>query len=127
MDQHEYMDKTVEILKNRFYFSVTKFLVFKKLRHTKSVTFVCFDEEFKYRNFFNDFGPLNISYLYKYCCRITKLLQSAQGKKKIVHYTSHDPNKKANAAYLVGCFAVICLKMNPFEVYKCLIATEPYR
>lgn len=124
---HEFVDKAVEVLKNRLYFAVSKFSSYKRLKSTKSLNFVCFDEEFRYRNFFQDFGPLNISCLYKYCCKMTKLLQNFRGKKKIVHYTSHDPNRKANAAYLIGCFAVICIKMEPFEVYKILMITEPYK
>ncbi|XP_044264407.1 dual specificity protein phosphatase CDC14B-like isoform X2 [Tribolium madens] len=127
MESHEYIDKTVEILKNRFYFAVSKFSVYKRLKNSRNYQYICFDEELRYRNFFHDFGPLNISCLYKYSCKVTKMLQNFRGRKKIVHYTSHDPNKKANAAYLVGCFAVVCMKMEPFEVYKILLITEPYK
>lgn len=122
--QQEFTDKTVEILKNRFYFAVTKH---KRLKSTGTHHYVSFDDEFKYRNFFQDFGPLNISCLYKYSCKLTRLLQNCRGRKRVVHYTSHDPNKKTNAAYLVGCFAVISMKMEPFEIHKMLLNTEPFK
>lgn len=127
MESHEYIDKSIEILKNRLYFAISKFSNYKRLKSTKSLNFICFDEEFKYRNFYQDFGPLNISCLYKYTCKITKLLQNFKGKKKIVHYTCHDANKKTNAACLIGCFAVICLKIEPFEMYKKLLIAEPFK
>lgn len=60
-----------------------------------------------YENFFNDFGPLTICMLYRYCQKLNrKLASTLHAKKKIVHYTSMDEEKRLNAAYLIGSYAV---------------------
>ena len=56
---------------------------------------------------FADFGPLNLAMLYRYCCKVNKKLKSVSlAKKKIVHFTSFDSRKRANAAFLVASYAV---------------------
>uniref|UniRef100_A0A672JVX3 protein-tyrosine-phosphatase n=1 Tax=Sinocyclocheilus grahami TaxID=75366 RepID=A0A672JVX3_SINGR len=42
--------------------------------------------------------------------------------KRIVHYTSFDQRKRANAAVLIGAYAVIYLKKTPEEAYRALIS-----
>ena len=39
-------------------------------------------------------------------------------QKKIVHYTTMDAPKRANAAYLMAAFAVIYLDKTPEEAYR---------
>ncbi|XP_071346290.1 dual specificity protein phosphatase CDC14AB-like isoform X2 [Trachinotus anak] len=43
-------------------------------------------------------------------------------RKKLVHYTSYDQKKRANAAVLIGAYAVIYLKRSPEEAYRTLIS-----
>jgi len=43
---------------------------------------------------------------------------STLAKKKIVHYTTLDAHKRANAAYLMASYAVIYLKMSPDQAMK---------
>lgn len=58
-------------------------------------------------SFYADFGPLNLAMLYRYCCKLNKKLKSVSlSRKKIVHYTSFDQRKRANAAFLIGSYAV---------------------
>ena len=33
---------------------------------------------------------------------------SSLAKKRLIHYTSYDGRKRANSAYLIGCYAVSC-------------------
>ncbi|GAB1288049.1 Dual specificity protein phosphatase CDC14A [Apodemus speciosus] len=49
-------------------------------------------------------------------------------RKKIVHYTSFDQRKRANAAFLIGAYAVIYLKKTPEEAYRALLSgsNPPY-
>ncbi|KFO88834.1 Dual specificity protein phosphatase CDC14A, partial [Buceros rhinoceros silvestris] len=49
-------------------------------------------------------------------------------RKKIVYYTSFDQRKRANAAFLIGAYAVIYLKKTPEEVYRTLLSgsNPPY-
>uniref|UniRef100_A0A3B5LEI8 protein-tyrosine-phosphatase n=1 Tax=Xiphophorus couchianus TaxID=32473 RepID=A0A3B5LEI8_9TELE len=45
--------------------------------------------------------------LYRYCCKLNKKLKSfTLTRKRIVHYTSFDQRKRANAAVLIGGYAV---------------------
>lgn len=86
------------------------FVVFKKNikpKNTAITHYFNIDEEFVYENFYNDFGPLNICILYRYCMKLnTKLSAKSHANKKIVHYTSMNPAKRLNAAYLIGSYAV---------------------
>nr|XP_023497320.1 dual specificity protein phosphatase CDC14A isoform X5 [Equus caballus] len=80
-------------------------------------------------DFYADFGPLNLAMVYRYCCKLNKKLKSySLSRKKIVHYTCFDQRKRANAAFLIGAYAVIYLKKTPEEAYRALLSgsTAPY-
>ncbi|XP_054836507.1 dual specificity protein phosphatase CDC14A isoform X3 [Eublepharis macularius] len=67
--------------------------------------------------------------LYRYCCKLNKKLKSfSLSRKKIVHYTSFDQRKRANAAFLIGAYSVIYLKKTPEEAYRILLSgsNPPY-
>jgi len=49
----------------------------------------------------------------------------ALADKKIVYYTSHDQQKRANGAYLMTSFAIIHLKKNAEEAYAPLVGISP--
>ncbi|XP_015431452.1 PREDICTED: dual specificity protein phosphatase CDC14A-like [Dufourea novaeangliae] len=109
-----------EFIKDRFYFA-TLANVRKDARTTSNILFFTIDDELIYNNFYNDFGPLNIGCLYRYCCKVNKKLQSPANKnKRIVHYTSQTEHKRANAAYLVASYAVLYLNKSPEEAYNAL-------
>ncbi|XP_032294579.1 dual specificity protein phosphatase CDC14A [Drosophila virilis] len=102
------------------------FVVFKKNikpKNTANTHYFSIDDEYVYENFYNDFGPLNICILYRYCMKLnTKLSAKSHANKKIVHYTSMNPAKRLNAAYLIGSYAIIYLNKTPEEAYR-LLAT----
>ncbi|GIY47782.1 dual specificity protein phosphatase CDC14A [Caerostris darwini] len=76
-------------------------------------------------SFYSDFGPLNLAKLYRYCCKLNKKLKSySLSKKKIVHYTTSDPRKRVNAAFLIGSYAIIYLKKSPVEAYQPLVSNN---
>uniref|UniRef100_A0A3P8QBL5 Dual specificity/tyrosine protein phosphatase N-terminal domain-containing protein n=1 Tax=Astatotilapia calliptera TaxID=8154 RepID=A0A3P8QBL5_ASTCA len=73
--------------------------------------------------FYADFGPLNLATLYRYCWKLNKKLKSfTMSRKRLVHYTSYDQKKRANAAVLIGAYAVMYLKRSPEGAYMTLIA-----
>ncbi|KAJ8925290.1 hypothetical protein NQ315_009119, partial [Exocentrus adspersus] len=120
----------VEILNKQLYFAVLKAKSSKsttKLKSTMDTFFFSIDDELIYENYYADFGPLNISCLYKYCCKLRKYLQYAKGVKQVVHYTCGCPEKKTNSATLMGLFCVIFLKMNPKDVWRLLQELGPYK
>ncbi|XP_078045129.1 dual specificity protein phosphatase CDC14A [Augochlora pura] len=109
-----------EYIKDRFYFA-TLASGRKFARSTPNIHCFTIDDELIYNNFYNDFGPLNLACLYKYCCMVKKKLQSPTNKyNQIVHYTSQRGDKRANAAYLAASYAVLFLNKSPKEAYNIL-------
>ncbi|XP_067846687.1 dual specificity protein phosphatase CDC14AB isoform X2 [Heptranchias perlo] len=114
-----------EFSKDRLYFATLR----NKPKSTVNTHYFCTDEELVYENFYADFGPLNLAQLYRYCCKLNKKLKSfTLSRKKIVHYTSFDQRKRANAAFLIGAYSVIYLQKSPEEAYRSLVAGKnpPY-
>ncbi|KAK7879832.1 hypothetical protein WMY93_033502 [Mugilogobius chulae] len=108
-----------EIIKDRLYFTTLRL----KPKNTALIHYFSSDEEFVYESFYSDFGPLNLAMLYRYCTKLHKRLKSLTlSKKKLVHFTSHEPKKRANAAVLIGAYAVVYLKRDPDEVYRSLLS-----
>ncbi|KFR13451.1 Dual specificity protein phosphatase CDC14A, partial [Opisthocomus hoazin] len=110
---------------DRLYFATLR----NKPKSTVNTHYFCTDEELIYENFFGDFGPLNLAMLYRYCCKLNKKLKYfSLSRKKIVYYTSFDQRKRANAAFLIGTYAVIFLKKTPEEAYRTLLSgsNPPY-
>jgi cell division cycle 14 len=65
-----------------------------------------------YEPFNQDFGPLNIANTHKYIRELCRLLADERYKNcKLFHYTSTKQDRQANAAYLMGAFMVVVLKM----------------
>ncbi|XP_069375650.1 dual specificity protein phosphatase CDC14AB isoform X2 [Paralichthys olivaceus] len=108
-----------EFIRERLYFATLR----SKPKSTTNTHYFCTDEEFVYENFYADFGPLNLSMLFRYCCKLNKKLKSfTLTRKRIVHYTSFNQRKRSNAAVLIGGYAVIYLKKTPEEAYRALIS-----
>lgn len=83
---------------------------------TNAIHYFSIDDELVYESFFNDFGPLNICMLYNYTQKLErKLSKNLHAKKKIVHYTTVDPAKRLNAAFLIGAYAVSILSSSNVE------------
>ncbi|XP_059197548.1 dual specificity protein phosphatase CDC14AB [Centropristis striata] len=118
-DEPEPLLGAAQLIKERLYFATLR----SKPKSTANTHYFCTDDEFVYENFYADFGPLNLSMLYRYCCKLNKKLKSfTLTRKRIVHYTSFDQRKRSNAAVLIGGYAVIYLKKTPEEAYRALIS-----
>lgn len=75
--------------------------------NSPAIHYFSIDDELLYESFFNDFGPLNICMLYRYCQKLNrKLNTNLHSKKRIVHYTSIDAQHRLNSAFLIGAFSV---------------------
>ncbi|KAM6965019.1 dual specificity protein phosphatase CDC14B isoform 2-T2 [Aplochiton taeniatus] len=104
---------------DQLYFAILR----QKIKSTADRHCFCIDDELSYENFYADFGPLNLAMFYRFCCKLTKKLKSITlSKKKIVFYTCGDQKKQANAAYLIGSYAVMHLQMTPDETYNLLLS-----
>jgi cell division cycle 14 len=79
-----------------------------------------------YEPFNMDFGPLNLSMTYRFCTQLERLLEDPRYKYQlIVHYCSSDPAKLANAAYLMGAFALLVLKRPSAEIWSSFASSVP--
>jgi len=121
MTDHE-LANAHEFIKDRLYFTSCR----APPKRSTDFHFFNVDNELVYEPFFDDFGPLNTAMLYRFCCHLAeKLRDKALADKKLVYYTSLDPQKRANGAYLISAFAIIHLKMTDEEAYKPLIGADP--
>ena len=104
-----------EVLEGRLYFTTFR----GKPSKASGFHFFNIDEEFVYQNFFSDFGPLNLSMMYRYSQLVNeKLKKPSLAKKKIVHWTSLDLHKRANPAFLMGTYLLIYQDKSPEEAAK---------
>ncbi|ESO10472.1 hypothetical protein HELRODRAFT_91786 [Helobdella robusta] len=112
------------------------FLTFQndKLKSSSEVHYFCTDDQFTYKNFNLDFGPLNLAMICRYCILVRKKIESFQATgRKLCHVTSQDSKKRTNAAFLVGCYSVLVAEKSPEETVRCLISQPkvpiylPYR
>uniref|UniRef100_A0A3Q1J4G8 protein-tyrosine-phosphatase n=1 Tax=Anabas testudineus TaxID=64144 RepID=A0A3Q1J4G8_ANATE len=102
---------------DQLYFAILR----QKIKSTAERHCFCIDEELAYENFYADFGPLNLAMFYRFCCKLTKKLKAITiTRKKIIFYTCGDQKKQANAAYLIGSYAVMHLNMLPEDAYSLL-------
>ncbi|XP_057299661.1 dual specificity protein phosphatase CDC14A-like [Hydractinia symbiolongicarpus] len=125
MYEDQDLGNACEFIKDRLYFATLR----NKPKSSTTTHYFCIDEELIYENFYADFGPLNLSMLYRYCKKLIKKLKTpVLSRKRIVHYTSYDSRKRANAACLIGCYAVIYLNKSPDDAYRPLISgcNPPY-
>eukprot|EP00052_Salpingoeca_macrocollata_P013961 m.109161 g.109161 ORF g.109161 m.109161 type:complete len:451 (-) comp19130_c0_seq2:993-2345(-) len=114
--------KECEFIKDRLYFCT----VTKPPASTDEATFFSVDGRLTYTPFHLDFGPMNLSMLYKYCEYLNRVLLSPANRGRvIVHYTTFDERKRANAAFLIAAYAVIYLKRSPEEAFRPLEGLQP--
>lgn len=112
-----------EFIKDRLYFTSCRA---PPTRPAADHHFFSVDNNLVYEGFFDDFGPLNLAMLYRFCCHLAdKLQDKALANKKIIYYTSHDPHKRANGAYLMTAFAIIHLKRSAEEAYMPIMGMRP--
>ncbi|XP_028313462.1 dual specificity protein phosphatase CDC14B isoform X2 [Gouania willdenowi] len=111
--------RCIEFINDQLYFAILQ----QKIKSNPERHCFCIDEELAYENFYADFGPLNLAMFYRFSCKLTKKLKSITiSRKKIIFYTCGDQKKQANAAYLIGSYAVMHLNMLPEVAYSLLVS-----
>ncbi|XP_038218613.1 dual specificity protein phosphatase CDC14A-like [Zerene cesonia] len=108
-----------EYIKNVLYFATVR--QGRVLKSTNEAHYFCIDSQLIYENYYSDFGPLNLGCVYKYCKILNDKLKEYLNKQIIVHYTSINPTKKANSAFLLGCYGVLYLSLPPKDALKPLL------
>ena len=111
-----------EFIKDRLYFTCLNSRPSRKPK----VAFFSTDDELVYWNFWEDFGPLNLGQLYRFCQIVSGLLNDPSlAGKRIVYFSSTQSDKRANAAFLISAFAVLYLKRSPKEAYEPFVGIQP--
>ncbi|XP_050530020.1 dual specificity protein phosphatase CDC14C isoform X1 [Daktulosphaira vitifoliae] len=83
------------------------------------------DETLVYENFFNDFGPLNLAMVYRFCTIIRQKLKLG---KKVIHCTSgFDQKKRSNAAVLICAYMIIEHNWTAYQTYMSLSQNRSYQ
>ncbi|KAF9482442.1 phosphatases II [Pholiota conissans] len=88
------------------------------------------DDQLLYLSFFQDWGPLNLSMVYKACILIHELLEDSElSSHRLVLYSSDDPKRKANAALLMALYIMIVQRRAPWEAFHPIAEMEfmPFR
>ncbi|KAK4047913.1 cell division control protein 14 [Microbotryomycetes sp. JL201] len=92
--------------------------------------FFTVDDQLVYLSFYQDSGPLNAACLYRFCLHVHTLLEDAGLRdKRIILYSSDEPDKKANAALLIALYAMIVMRWSPADVLHPIACLElqPFR
>ncbi|GAA5882676.1 hypothetical protein JCM16303_006539 [Sporobolomyces ruberrimus] len=88
------------------------------------------DDQLVYLSFFQDYGPLNIGCLYRFCLHLHNLLEDPTHRNsRIFLYSSDEPDKKVNAALLMSLYAMVVMRWSVADVLHPISCLElqPYR
>ncbi|OAV97950.1 hypothetical protein PTTG_03173 [Puccinia triticina 1-1 BBBD Race 1] len=83
-----------------------------------------------YLSFYQDTGPLNCACLYRFCLHLHELLEdSSMSDRRIILYSSDDPDKKANAALLMALYCMIVLRWSVADALHPIshLEVQPFR
>lgn len=58
---------------DQLYFATLKVSI--RPKSTPDTHYFCIDDQLVYRNFYSDFGPLNLAMLYRYCHKLNRKLK----------------------------------------------------
>lgn len=111
----EIRDGAVEFIRDKLYYVALR----SPPRRVKGCDFLCIDTELVYWNFFLDFGPLNLGQTFRFCQALkAKLEDPDNANQRVVYYSSTNPQKRANAAFLICAFSILYLGRTPEEAYE---------
>ncbi|XGW11666.1 hypothetical protein V3C99_012834 [Haemonchus contortus] len=111
----------VELLPKQLYFASFKAPPHKADPH---VRYIDLDNRVHYEPFYGDFGPLNLSVLYRFTRYLHGLVE-AQRKRKIVVYTDDDDRNRVNGAYIMGSYLIIYQGVSADAAYLRLETAQP--
>eukprot|EP00811_Abedinium_folium_P033048 NODE_6040_length_1710_cov_26.771320.p1 GENE.NODE_6040_length_1710_cov_26.771320~~NODE_6040_length_1710_cov_26.771320.p1 ORF type:complete len:420 (-),score=70.07 NODE_6040_length_1710_cov_26.771320:249-1508(-) len=116
-------DVHIEIMQDRLYWSKD---VGDKPRDTATVLYLATDRNYVYEAFAQDFGPLKLSLIHRFCNRLEQILADLQHQgKRVIVYSSGSPKVQANSVFLVGCYQIALLQRTAEEAYAPFSKIEP--
>jgi hypothetical protein len=114
-EQKYELSKAVEVIKDRLFFASVN----GTLCDTPNHHCFCTDATLCYEPFFSDFGPLNLSCLYRFCQDLIERLKEHEAK-AVVYYCGTKAQSRANSAAMIGAYQIIYMDKTPAEAYSCL-------
>ncbi|KAJ3008536.1 Dual specificity protein phosphatase cdc14a, partial [Thoreauomyces humboldtii] len=91
-----------------------------------SAHFFSIDQILVYINFYSDFGPNNLAHVVRFCDIVQEKLKNPRtADKRICLYSSHDSDKRANAAFLMCAYMMIVHRQAPEEAFAPLLGVQP--
>ncbi|EGT32229.1 hypothetical protein CAEBREN_20594 [Caenorhabditis brenneri] len=104
-----------ELLPNQLYFGCfpNPETIDKSEKTAKKTCFFSVNNRFHYEPFYEDFGPWNLSVLYRLCIQIDKLLEIEEKRgRRVVMFCSEDGSGdyekiRVNTAYVLGSYLII--------------------
>lgn len=114
-----------QIISGRLYFT-SYGLNFNVPDDDEKTIYLDIEEHLHYDAFYDDFGPVNLSVLYRFCEFLDSLLEKNENK-RVFLFTSMDQANRVNAAYLIAAYLVIFKNCSAEQAYLRLQAAEPPR
>jgi cell division cycle 14 len=112
--------EAVELIKNKLSFVIVDQgspLPFSDNIHLYFTT----DESFLYTPLKDDYGPLNLGLLYKYCKLLKEKIEEPANKdKRMYHATNGDDVTRTNAAVLAGAFMIMVMNSTAEDTYAAI-------
>lgn len=120
-------ENIAEIIKDRFYLlCLSGDRKSLGSANSKNAVFFTVDKVLNYEPFFADFGPLNLGKVQRFCQIVEAKLADPEAEGKRVYiYTARGPQKKANAAYLVGAYMILHLGQSAAQAWANLAHIRP--
>lgn len=113
--------RVAEVISNRLYLCS----FYNHPESDSKTWYYCVDNDVHYDSFNCDFGPLNLSVLYRFCMKLKEKLKNLEQKKTIVVYSGPTDEARANTAYLIGAYCIIYLAMSAEVAYQLVHRAEP--
>jgi len=93
---------------------------------TASTYYFSTDRSLVYTPFFEDFGPLNLACVWKYCKQVDDLLKKpVLSGRRLVHYCAEDYRMRANAAFLACAFQVAVMRKTAQQAWEPFEGVSP--
>eukprot|EP00002_Diphylleia_rotans_P030428 TRINITY_DN6253_c0_g1_i5.p1 TRINITY_DN6253_c0_g1~~TRINITY_DN6253_c0_g1_i5.p1 ORF type:complete len:482 (+),score=89.46 TRINITY_DN6253_c0_g1_i5:128-1573(+) len=111
--------EAIAIIPDRLYFVSFR----ASSQHYENKSLINIDDEIVYYGYFEDFGPYNIGQLYKFCEILSTRMKETEGKLYV--YTSFEPHKRANVAWLLGGYLVMRLDLSGEDAFRPFMMIHP--
>ena len=84
-----------------------------------SVEYFAIDDAVEYHGFCDDFGPMNLGMVYRFC-QIVSTRLDRHAFSSVVLVSKADPKKITNSVFLLGSYMIMCRASSPDEVAQAL-------